>query len=323
MKSNAQPESYPPLIDRVVVVTGPTASGKSDLGISLSKRMSIEIVSLDSIAVYRHMNVGTAKPTVEQQSQVPHHLIDLVDPSDEFSVAEYLGRLHPLLDQIESRHRVPILVGGTPLYLRAVLRGFAPGPPPDWDFRTWCEQQTEGRPSDWLWTEVQKIDEPSAAKIHPADHRRLIRAWEFYRQTGASISSHQNQFGEVPNASDVAVFGVTRPRAELHTRIEKRVDLMLDGGLVEEVRGLIDRFKVLSRTARQAVGYREVIDHVEGKIDHSACRQQIIEHTRRLARKQSTWMRSSTEVTPIDLSSLSVEEAVDLMLDRIKGLEGT
>ena len=292
-------EIFPPLFEETVILTGPTASGKSALAMRLAERIDGEILSLDSIAVYRHMDIGTAKPSAKDQQRIPHHLIDLADPNQEFSVACYLAEAHRCVGDVIARGKRPIFVGGTPMFLKAILRGFDPGPPPDWEFRESVQQDVETYGSDALRERLAQVDPLSAARIAPGDTRRMIRALEVSKQTGVPLSHRQVQFDRAADSVSCNVFGIRHERPVLHERINARVAGMFDQGLIDEVKQITRRFGSLSRTACQAVGYREVIEWFDsnGPIDDLIA--MVAAHTRQLARRQETWFRSFTEITAI------------------------
>jgi tRNA dimethylallyltransferase len=246
-------------------VTGPTASGKTATGVELAQRLNAEIISLDSMAIYREMDIGTAKPTVEQRATVPHHMIDILEPVEEFSVSDYLRRVHSIIADIVSRGKIPLVVGGTSLYLKAMLRGLFEGPAADWEFRKEVEKEVETIGIEALHKRLSFVDPLSADKLHPNDTRRIIRALEVYRATGTPISHFQMQFDEGRAADACRVFVLSWPRPDLHMRIDERVEQMFEAGLIEEAEMLLDKYGELSRTAMQAVGYQEAFDCIAGK----------------------------------------------------------
>jgi tRNA dimethylallyltransferase len=276
-------------------VTGPTASGKTAVGIELAKRLGAEIVSVDSMSVYRGMDIGTAKPTAADRAAVPHHLLDIVEPSQEFSLAEFVALAHQTIQEIRSRGREVLLVGGTPLYLKALLRGLYQGPPPDWEFRRAIEAEIKEVGLAALRERLEMVDPLSAQKLHPNDQRRMIRALEVYRQTGQPISHQQVHFDEGRRAEQCKVFCLAWPRDELHRRIDARVERMFSTGLVDEVRGLLAKHGNLSRTASQAVGYREVLEHLAGAFDLPTTIERVKHATHQFARRQETWFRGLEE----------------------------
>jgi tRNA dimethylallyltransferase len=254
----------PPALD-CWYLTGPTAAGKTQVGIELALRLGAEIVSLDSMTLYQGMDVGTAKPSAADRARVPHHLLDLVPPSEEFSLSEYVDAAHEAISRIRNSSREVLFVGGTPLYLKSLLRGLYQGPPPDWPFRQQIEEELKSLPLLTLHQRLQVIDPLLAARLHPHDKRRIIRGLEVFKQTGERLSHLQTQFDEGRPAEQVKVFVLSWPREELHRRIDLRVDQMFAAGLVDEVRGLLEEYGALSRTAQQAVGYREVIEYLKGQ----------------------------------------------------------
>ena len=292
---------FPP-VQNVWFLTGPTASGKSSVGIAVAKHIDAEIISMDSMAVYRGMNIGTAKPTAEDQSAVVHHLIDLVEPSQEFSISQYLRTAHQAIDQIRQRNRKILFVGGTPLYLKALLSGFDDGPEADWSLRRQLEAEANERGNEALYGELAKIDPEAAERIHPHDRRRIIRALEYYQKTGQPISSGQKHFSEQANPDSVQVLSLDWPRNILHTRINERVKQMFRSGWVEEVRGLLEKEDHLGRTAAQAVGYREILALLRGEIEMEAAIEKTQAGTRQLARRQLIWLRSLAECQKIPLT---------------------
>jgi len=282
-------------------LTGPTAAGKTQVGLELAERIGAKIVSLDSMTLYIGMNIGTAKPTPADRTRVPHHLLDLVPPTEDYSLAEYLDAAHEKIRDIRSRGKEALLVGGTALYLKSLLRGVYQGPPPDWEFREAIEKELAlvGLPE--LHKRLQVIDPLLAAKLHPNDKRRIIRALEVFRVTGEPLSHRQTHFDEGRVASECKVFVLSWPREVLHQRIDARVEAMFAAGLVEEVRGLVATYGHLSRTACQAVGYREVMDFLAQSPSRSdslpACIELVKARTRQFARRQETWFRGLSECT--------------------------
>lgn len=282
-----------PFPAQCVYLTGPTASGKTAVGVELARLLGAEIVAMDSMTLYRGMDVGTAKPTAAERDAVPHHLLDVLDPHEEFSQAEYAAAARREVDAILARGRVPLFVGGTPLYLKTLLRGMFEGPAADWDLRKSLHAEARRQSVGWLHQQVALVDPAAAAKLHANDERRLIRALEVYRLTGKPISEHQRQFERPRDEAQGRVFVLDWPREELHGRIDARVDAMLADGLVDEVGRLAALPRGLSRTAGQALGYREVL---AGEIDA------IKPHTRQFAKRQLTWFRSLAECRWIEMT---------------------
>ncbi|MHC4401821.1 MAG: tRNA (adenosine(37)-N6)-dimethylallyltransferase MiaA [Planctomycetota bacterium] len=293
--------SRPPLLD-CWYLTGPTAGGKTAVGVALAGRIDAEVVSLDSMALYRGMDVGTAKPSPEDRRAVPHHLIDVIDPHEQHSLAQYVDMACRASDEIRGRGRHVLFVGGTPLYLKGLLRGIFQGPPADWEFRERLEKEAGREEPGFLHRRLAEVDPTAAERLHPNDTRRLIRALEVFEKTGRPISEWQGQFDVGHQPETCRVFVLHWPRGELHRRIDRRVDRMIAAGLVDEVRALLEGPRPLSRTAAQGVGYREVIEHLTGKRDLAETIERIKAHTRRFARRQLTWFRSLGECrfVPVD-----------------------
>lgn len=290
----------PPILD-CWYLTGPTAAGKTGVGVELARQLGADVVSLDSMAVYRGMDVGTAKPTPAQRQDVPHHLIDILDPDQDFSVASYVTAAHRTVAEIRRRGREVLFVGGTPMYLKALLRGLYQGPPADWEFRRAVEEEARRVGIEALHERLSLVDPLSAARLHKHDVRRIIRALEVYRTTGVPLSHEQLQFEEGTPAERCRVFVLSWPRAELHRRIDARVARMFTSGLVEEVQGLLARFGKLGRTAAQAVGYRESIALLGGELTRETAEQQVRVRTHRFARRQETWFRSLCECRRLEV----------------------
>ncbi len=283
-------------------LTGATASGKTAVGIDLARLLGAEIVSMDSMAVYRGMDVGTAKPSAGQRLAVPHYLIDIASPDEDFSVATYLAAAESLVAAVQGRGRKVLFVGGTPLYLKALLRGIFEGPPADWDLRRQLEQFAEANGPLALHERLAQVDPDSARRLHPRDARRLIRAIEVYEITGQPISALQRQFDHAQPASGCRVFVLDWPREALMARIDARVDAMFAAGLVAEVERLLDRGRRFGRTSSKALGYREVIEHLAGERDLPATIELVKRHSRQFAKRQLTWFRSLSECRAVSVA---------------------
>lgn len=288
----------------VIAVIGPTASGKSALSLRLAREIGGEIVCMDSMQIYRGMNIGTAKPTQEEQREVPHHMLDIVSPTDSYDVATYACDAGRVMGEILSRGRIPILTGGTGLYLRALMYGLQLGTvAADEAFRTECVRRAEtedGRKK--LWRELWAVDPVSAGKFHYNDFRRIMRALEVYRATGRPISSQSTQ-REIDSPFSFLLLGMEMERSLLYQRIDRRAEEMLRQGLADEVRGLLDSGVPPQVQAMQGIGYKEMIPYLTGKASLDETRSLIARNTRHYAKRQMTWFRSEERIHWLDSSS--------------------
>jgi len=286
-----------------------TASGKGRLAFELAKATDAEIISVDSMKVYRRMNIGTAKPSDQIRRQVPYHLIDVVEPSESFSVAAFLELADKAIANIESRNKNVIAVGGTALYIKALLYGLFEGPGSDESIRRQLRDEALTKGLGTLHSRLEKIDPVAANNIHPNDAKRIIRALEVYAVTGKPISSFQKQFDAEPS-DDWLVIGLRRDRTEENKRINARVKRMIDEGLVEEVKGLLAEEKPLSKQARCAIGYAEIIEHLAGRMTLDDAVELIKKNTRRLAKGQRTWFKTFSQVHWLDIETDESTESV-------------
>jgi tRNA dimethylallyltransferase len=306
------------LLRRCRVLAGPTASGKSAAALELASRIGAEILSLDSMAVYRGMDVGTAKPSAEDRARAPHHLIDLVEPDENFSVADYLAAAEAACRGIVSRGRTPLFVGGTGLYLRSLLRGVFEGPAAAPDVRRRLEAEAEAHGPEALHARLKSVDPTAAARLHPNDVRRVVRALEVAELTGRPLSEQQEQPPLSPAERPRHVDWLSPPREWLYRRIDARVDAMMAAGLLDETRRLLARPGGLGRTARQALGYRELIDHLEGRLPLAEAVDLIKLRTRQFAKRQHTWFRNLEECRATEITG---GEAPAAIADRLAALE--
>jgi tRNA dimethylallyltransferase len=269
------------------VILGPTASGKSALAMGLAERVGGEILSVDSMQVYRGMDVGTAKPTAAERAAVRHHLLDLVTPDQTFAVARFVEEADAAIADAARRGVPLIATGGTPLYYKALFEGLFEGPGADEAVR----DRLRERSNEELHARLAEVDPPAAARIHANDHKRLVRALEVYELTGQPISSFQTHWANPQPRHPAVWVGLDWDKEAINRRINARTKAMLAGGWVEEVRGLLAAYPELSKTAAEATGYRELIDHVRGKLPLEDAAEQIKIATRQLARRQMKWFR--------------------------------
>jgi len=287
---------------KVVFILGCTACGKGAIGRNLARRLGGQIVSVDSMKVYRRMDIGTAKPSLADRSAVPHHCIDLVEPSESFSVAQYVARADRAIEAIVSAGDVPLAVGGTNLYLKALLEGLFDGPPADEALREALRDRARREGLAGLHGELAAVDPAAAERIHPNDERRIIRGLEVFRATGRPISELQAQWDRGVRRHDGLLVGLRRERDDQSRRINRRVKRMIEAGLRDEVASLLAEPAGLSDQAAQAVGYAEMIDHLRGGCSLADATERIKINTRRLAKKQRTWHRRFRPATWLDLS---------------------
>ncbi len=308
----------------IIFIVGCTASGKGSLGRALAERFGAEILSVDSMKVYKYMDIGTAKPTAEQRSRVPHHLIDVIDPSESFSAALFTEKSEQIIAEADARNTRLFALGGTALYLKALTEGIFEGPGADKDIRAKLSEQAESD-SEGLYQRLAEVDPETASGLHRNDTRRIIRALEVYMITGRAISSFRHQFGTLREDYDMLFLGLRHERENLNRRINERVRRMVRLGLVDEVRQLYVRNPPLSPQAKDAVGYAEIISHFEGKWDIKTAIEKIKINTRRLGKHQRTWFRRMPhirwfEVTPETGAEELAEEAAGVITSWLEGL---
>jgi tRNA dimethylallyltransferase len=299
-----------------ILVLGVTGSGKGRLAFGLAEAVGAEILSVDSMKVYRRMDIGTAKPPEDARRRIKYHLIDVVEPSESFSVGRFLELASGAIEQIRGRGKPVIGVGGTALYIKALLYGLFDGPGTDERIREELRARGEEEGLEALYRELERVDSPAAAHIHRNDAKRIIRALEVYRVTGRRISSLQQQW-ESERRHDWSVIGLRRAKADASGRINKRVRKMIEAGLVDETRSLLGEEKSLSKQARCAIGYAEIIEHLEGKIGLEEAVEQIKKNSRRLAKGQRTWFKRFKGVKWVDIEP---EEPTERILERTEGL---
>ena len=285
-----------------VLLMGPTASGKTALALEVARRIPVEIVSVDSAQVYRGMDVGTAKPSAAERAAVPHHLIDIIDPDQSYSAAQFRTDALRLMREISGRGRVPLLAGGTMLYFKALREGLSNLPQADAAVRAAIEAEAGQRGWPALHAELARIDAPTAARIKPGDAQRIQRALEVFRITGKPLSTLQGArvAAAVPYRF-VQIALVPAERALLHRRIELRFEVMLAAGLVEELAALRAKYALApGLPAMRCVGYRQAWEHLEGAYDRATLRERGIYATRQLAKRQLTWLRAMPEPEVFD-----------------------
>lgn len=283
---------------KLVAITGPTASGKTALGVALAQRLRGEVVSADSMQIYRGMDIGTAKPTPEEMQGVPHHMIDIADPAENYSVSRYAAEASACVDDILARGKLPIVVGGTGLYIDSLIAGrtFADGTA-DTALRQELNERYDEIGGEGLLGELRKFDPERAARLHPADKKRIVRAMEVYILTGKTITQHDAETRAAPPRYDAAKIALDfADRQDLYDRIDRRVDAMVRQGLFDEVRALLAAGVPAACTAMQAIGYKEAVAAVRGEASPQDAVAAIQLASRRYAKRQLTWLRRDADL---------------------------
>ncbi len=300
------------MTSKKIVILAVTASGKGRLAFELARATGAEIISADSMKVYRRMDIGTAKPGKGIRQQIRYHMIDVVEPSDSFSVGRFLELAYQAIADIENRNKNIIAVGGTALYIKALLYGLFEGPGSDESIRQQLRTEAETKGLEVLHKKLEQLDPVAAGNIHPNDAKRIIRALEVHTITGKGISSFQKQFDAEPS-DDWLVIGLRRDKAEESKRINARVKEMISQGLVEETQRLLAEEKPLSKQARCAIGYAEIIEYLQGKTSLDEATELIKKNTRKLAKGQRTWFKTFTQFNWLDIKT---DESVENVLLR-------
>ena len=279
-------------MNSIICIAGPTASGKTALAVELAKELGGEVVSCDSMQVYRRMNIGTAKPTPEEMQGIPHHMLDVAEPWEDFSVSRYCELAAPIVEDILSRGKTAIIAGGTGLYMDSLIRGNAFAPFPSTGVRERLEAQADAEGMEAMLDKLRSVDPDSAARLHLSDRKRIIRAMEVYLETGETITAHNLRTQALPPRFRPLWLGLDfADRGELYRRIDARVDIMLQQGLLEEIRELLDSGIPPKCTAMQAIGYKEFVDVLQGNAPLEQAVEEVKKGSRHYAKRQLTWFR--------------------------------
>ena len=277
----------------IICIAGPTASGKTDFAVRLAKAFNGEVVSCDSMQIYKYMDIGTAKPTVEERKGIVHHMLDVAEPDEDFSVSRYCAMADPIVADILARGQTAIVVGGTGLYMDSLIRGNAFAPFPS----TGVRERLEAEPIEDVYARLSAIDPEAAARLHLSDKKRIIRAMEVYLETGITITEHNRRTQLLPNKYDPVWFALEdENRQDLYDRIDRRVEIMLEQGLVEEIRSLLARGIPKKATALQAIGYKEFLAALDGQCTLAEAAAQVQQASRHYAKRQLTWFRRNPAI---------------------------
>ena len=296
---------------QIVVICGPTASGKTALSIALAKAFNGEVVSADSMQIYRRMDIGTAKPTKEEMDGVPHHMLDVAEPGEAYSVSRYVEEATACVEDILSRGKLPIVCGGTGLYIDGLIRGTDYQPAgTDNGIREQLEGEWEAQGAEEMMARLAAVDPDSAARLHLSDKRRILRALEVYLATGETITVHNARTKEIPPRYEAIMIGLnTEPRQILYDRIDRRVGIMLEQGLLQEVQSLLED-GLLEGTAAQAIGYKELLAYFRGEMTLETAADLIRQKSRNYAKRQLTWFRRDERVKWIVYNAPEAAQAV-------------
>ena len=281
----------------IICIAGPTASGKTALAVELAKLLNGEVISCDSMQVYKRMDIGTAKPTEEEMQGIPHHMIDVAEPDEDFSVSRYCCMAAPIVDDIVARGKTAIIAGGTGLYMDSLIRGNAFAPFPATGVRERLEAQADSEGMEFLLNWLRSIDPEAAARLHLSDRKRIIRALEVYLETGQTITEHNRKTQLIPPKYTPLWLGLDfADRAELYRRIDRRVDMMLEMGLISEIQGLLASGIPPRCTAMQAIGYKEFVNALNGEETIAQAAEEVKQASRHYAKRQLTWFRRNPKL---------------------------
>lgn len=304
----------------VILIVGPTGTGKTKYSIQLAKKLDTEIISCDSMQIYRHMDIGTAKVTKDEMQGIMHHMIDIAEPTRNYSVCDFVYESKKIIDNMLQRGKIPLITGGTGLYADSLLNGtdFFESAPSDSAYRKELMQLAQKNGAGFIHSMLIKVDEKSAANIHPNNIKRVIRALEYYHATGETISAHNEKTKENKAPYNSCKIGFTRNRENLYDRINKRVDAMLAAGLVDEVKKLVSMGCTCDNTSMQAIGYKEVVSCLNGEISYEEMTEALKQNSRRYAKRQMTWFKRDAEINWINLDEAeSKSNVLDMCLEII------
>jgi len=299
----------------LIVITGPTATGKTELAVQIASRLNGEIVSADSMQIYRYMNIGTAKPSLEERKGIAHHMIDIIDPDEEYNVALFQKQADQAIRNIAERGRLPIMAGGTGLYVNSIIypMNFTDAVE-DPDYRCYLNSLLESHGPEHLHSMLSEIDPETAARLHPNDTRRTIRALEVFHLTGKTMKDYRQNYREMETDYQLVMYGLTMDRQKLYDRINLRVDKMMEAGLVEEVEDLLAKGYSKNLISMQGLGYKEIIDYLNGIYSKDEAVEILKRDTRRFAKRQLTWFRREGRIEWLNMDQ---QESIAELAERL------
>jgi len=308
------------LLDALLVILGPTGVGKTEVAIELAKRIRAEIISADSRQIYKEMDIGTAKPSLTVRQEVSHHLIDLILPDEVFDVANFKVRAEVIINEVQKKDKLPILAGGSGLYIQAVVDGLFAGPGADWKLRERLKKKEKREGAGTLHRELERVDPTAASRLHPHDQRRVIRALEVYHLSGKPISSYQTQFPST--LVNTVMIGLERERESLFRLINERVDRMVAEGLIEEVKSLLSKGYSEDLPSLQGLGYQQIIGYLRGEYPEEEAIRLIKRDSRRFAKRQMSWFKRDKRILWIDTEEFSSfndisDKIMEILIEKI------
>jgi len=298
------------------VILGPTAVGKTEVALNLLTKIRGEIISADSRQIYREMNIGTGKPSLRIRKEFPHHLVDVISPAQIFNAAEFRRQAEEIIEKLQKEDKLPLIVGGTALYIKALIDGLFVGPGADWNLRAKLKQEAQKRGKEVLYEKLKKVDPETASWVHPNDQRRIIRALEVYYLSGRKISSFQKD--SPSSLSPILIIGLRRRRESLYKLIDERVDKMIKEGLIKEVETLLRKGYDENLPSMQGLGYREILGYLKGRYSKEEAIRLVKRNTRRFSKRQLNWFKKDKRIIWLDMENYSTDEAGDKIMEILR-----
>jgi len=301
----------------LLVILGPTAVGKTEVALNLLGKIRGEIISADSRQIYKEMDIGTGKPSPAIRKKFPHHLVDIISPSQIFNAGEFKKQAEKIIKKLQRENKLPIVVGGCGLYIRALVDGLFVGPGADWNLRKKLKEEAKEKGNEALYEKLKKIDSETASRLHPNDQRRVIRALEVYCLSGKKISSYQKEHPSF--LSKTVIVGLRRKRDSLYKLINERVDEMVKEGLIEEVETLLKKGYDEDLPSMQGLGYRQIVGYIKGRYSKEEAIRLIKRDTRRFSKRQLSWFKKDKRIIWLDIEDYSFNEAADKIVEILRG----